>query len=232
MEQDVNDPYRQRIYANEGNQPLLNFVRGDALKILDIGCGAGDNASTLKKWNRNRTIYGITLSPIEQAAAARHMELCVVADVESGVPIQVKNLQFDAVLFSHVLEHLRDPAAVLYDFTRLLRLGGMVLIAVPNVLQWKQRWQFLLGRFEYTATGTMDSTHLRFFTYITADRYLLAKTSDLKIVSKTVTGSVPLWLARRYLLPISISQFLDKLGSSLVPNLFGSQVIIVAKKHG
>jgi hypothetical protein len=72
---------------------------------------------------------------------------------------------------------------------------------------------------------------LRFFTFLTADRYLLAKSAELKLVSKTVTGSVPLWWLRRYILPASWSARLDQIGCRLWPNLFGDQVLMKAIKE-
>ena len=135
------------------------------------------------------------------------------------------------MLFSHVLEHLRHPSDVLRAFTELLHPEGVVLIAVPNVLAWKQRWRFLTGRFEYTETGIMDRTHLRFLTYDTADTYLLNEIDELAIVLKTVTGSVPLWLARRHIFPLRLSELCDSLGCRLAPNLFGTQIILSAKKR-
>ena len=83
-----------------------------------------------------------------------------------------------------------------------------------------------MGHFEYESSGVLDDTHLRFFTYFTADKYLLAKTPKLTVVSKTTSGSVPLWWVRRYLFPASWSSLIDKWGCAKYPNLFGSQVLI------
>lgn len=139
---------------------------------------------------------------------------------------------YDTTLFSHVLEHLRDPASVLARFCELLAPGGTVIIAVPNVLSWRQRLEFLRGNFRYQAAGVMDDTHLRFFTYFTADEYLLAEAPHLDVVYKGVTGSVPLWLLRRYLLPQRWSERIDAWASRKWPNLFGTLVLIKARKWG
>src|ERR1700682_4681978 len=137
-------------------------------------------------------------------------------------------MRFDAIVFSHVLEHVRDPALVLQKFSNLLRRGATVIIAVPNVLSFAMRLQFLEGDFEYQSDGVLDDTHLRFFTYLTADRYLLGKSPELKLVSKSVTGSVPQWWLRRYFLPKSWSMRIDSLGCRIWPNLFGEQVLLKA----
>jgi hypothetical protein len=110
----------------------------------------------------------------------------------------------------------------------LLRSGGTVLIAVPNVLSWVMRWRFLRGDFEYQSEGVLDDTHLRFFTYLTADRYLLGKSPQLRLVGKSVTGSVPHWPLRGYALPKKWSAFIDMLGCRCCPNLFGDQVLVKA----
>jgi 2-polyprenyl-3-methyl-5-hydroxy-6-metoxy-1,4-benzoquinol methylase len=219
-----------RVYANQGNPPLLALL-GGGQTLLDVGCGAGDNAALIKKIHPDRKIYGLTHSPEEAALAGRYMERCWIADIENELPKDLQELRFDTIMFSHVLEHLRDPAAVLARFTALLKPGGEVLIAVPNVLSWRMRIQFLSGRFEYEAAGVLDETHLRFFTFKTADQYLLAQCDDLKLEFKGASGSVPLWWLRRYLLPKSWSERIDNWGCRHWPNLFGSQVLIKAVKR-
>jgi ubiquinone/menaquinone biosynthesis C-methylase UbiE len=219
---------QDRIYKNEGNAPLIEMLDGDAGQVLDVGCGAGDNAELVRSRLPGCQVHGITHSVAEAELAKRRMATCSVWDIEGDIPVELNAMRFDTIIFSHVLEHLRDPELVLCKFSRLLKSGGTVLIAVPNVLSWTMRWQFLRGDFEYRSEGVLDDTHLRFFTYLTADRYLLSKCPELKLVSKGVTGSVPLWWFRRYLLPKKGSEFIDKLGCRLWPNLFGGQILLKA----
>jgi SAM-dependent methyltransferase len=224
--------HAERIYANEGNPPLIELLGGDCGRILDVGCGAGDNARVIRRKFAHLEIHGITHSQAEAGLAAPYLASCRVFDIEGDLPPDFAGMSFDVLIFSHVLEHLRDPALVLRRFSRLLRQHGAVLIAVPNTLSWATRWRFLRGDFEYTQDGVLDDTHLRFFTYFTADKYLLSKTPGLRLTSKTVSGNVPLWLLRRYVLPGNWSASLDELGCRLWPNLFGSQVLIRAVLDG
>src|SRR5690606_32596844 len=106
---------------------------------------------------------------------SRWMERCWVLDLEQALTADILARKYDAILCSHVLEHLRNPAELVERLVGLLRAGGEIIIAVPNVLFWRHRARFAMGRFEYESGGTMDETHLRFFTYETADTYLLAR---------------------------------------------------------
>jgi 2-polyprenyl-3-methyl-5-hydroxy-6-metoxy-1,4-benzoquinol methylase len=217
-----------RIYKNHGNAPLLALIDSEPRRVLDVGCGAGDNAGLISAKYPGCEIHGVTHSAAEAEIAKLRMKTCWVFDIEKEIPAELTAMKFDAVILSHVLEHLRDPAAILDRFASLVLRGGCVIIAVPNTLSWGMRWQFLRGNFEYRSDGVLDDTHLRFFTFVTADRYLLAKSRKLKLVSKSVTGSVPLWLLRRYLLPKNWSACIDGLGCRIWPNLFGDQVLIKA----
>ncbi len=222
----LEDP--NRIYKNNGNASVLALLTREPERVLDVGCGAGDNAHLLKSRYPGCEVHGVTHSAAEAELARKWLTACWIFDIESQIPEALSAMRFDAVVFSHVLEHLRDPAAVLGRFAKLLPPGGCVIIAVPNTLSWAMRWQFVRGDFEYRSDGVLDDTHLRFFTYLTADRYLLCKSPELQLVSKSVTGSIPQWILRRYLLPKSWSRGIDALGCRVWPNLFGDQVLLKA----
>lgn len=227
----VPDCSSERVYSNSGNRPLLSLVAGKFGRVLDVGCGAGDNAALIKAIDTAADIYGVTQSQPEAELARRHMSQCWVSDAESFLPDALANLSFDVIVFSHVLEHFRDPAKVLSNFSRLLRPGGQILIAVPNIVSWRMRLQFLSGRFDYESAGTLDDTHLRFFTYHSVDKLLFSKADDLHIVEKVADGSVPLWWLRRYVFSRVLSGYIDKWGSKHWPNLFGGQILIRALKQ-
>jgi 2-polyprenyl-3-methyl-5-hydroxy-6-metoxy-1,4-benzoquinol methylase len=221
----------ERVYRNKGNIPLIDLLGNGGNRILDIGCGAGDNAALIKSKYTECDVFGITYSAAEAEIAKTLMKQCFVFDIESAIPPDLAKQSFDVLIFAHVLEHLKNPSEVLAKFSRLLNSGGQVLIAVPNILSWRMRLQFLCGVFEYESAGELDDTHLRFFTYFTADQYLLSKSPDLEVTHKTASGSVPLWWLRRHVLPQAWSEQIDNWGCRHWPNLFGGQVLIVAVKR-
>lgn len=221
----------RRVYDNAANPALCALLGPGARRVLDVGCGAGQNAAWLRRQHPGLIVEGITASPAEAARARRHLDRCWSFDVEGGFPAELEAQRFDAILCSHVLEHLREPSLVLARLARLLTPGGCVLCAVPNVLGWRQRLAFLAGRFEYTLDGVLDSTHLRFYTFATADRYLLADAPELRLEEKRVTGSVPLGWLRRHVLPGAWSAGIDAFGCRVRPNLFGAEILLKVRKR-
>jgi ubiquinone/menaquinone biosynthesis C-methylase UbiE len=215
------------LYRNEGNLLLVSLLWPNVRTILDVGCGAGDNARVIRKVHENVEIVGITLSAEESKHARRHMAAVHLVDLDVSDLSFLGERRFDAVIFSHVLEHVKDPQRVLSLCARHhVRVGGQMLIAVPNVLYYKNRLRFLAGHFEYEESGIMDHTHLHFFTWHTADRYLVDTVKELKLEYKVGEGSVPLWVLRRWLLPVAVSTNLDMYFVRLFPNLFAQQIVM------
>lgn len=215
--------YDGRTYVNDGNAALLALVRAEDRLILDVGCGAGDNARALIA--RGATVHGVTASADEFAIAAGVMTRVTLADVESW-NADYAPATFDAILLSHVLEHLVDPRRVIVRLLPLLRDGGRFYVALPNIAFWRQRLRLLRGIFRYEDGGIMDHTHLRFFTYDTAQELLAVP--GLRLVETYVTGSAPLRPLRR-ILP-SLASRIDRSCCRHAPNCFGYEVLITAEK--
>jgi SAM-dependent methyltransferase len=209
------------------NQAVLHSIPVKSRRILDVGCGTGSLGSELKSGNE-REVIGITFSSAEADLARAQLNQVLVVDLDSFVPTADLG-QFDAIVCSHVLEHLREPKRLLSLLREHLVPGGSLVVALPNLLFWKQRVRLLRGNFKYTDGGLMDSTHLRFFDWDTARRLLTD--SGFSLVNATAEGVCPLPVVRR-VLPRCFAARLDATVTQLFPGLFGAQFVIVARVAG
>jgi len=53
-------PAPDRVYSNNGNLPLVEMLDKECTRVLDIGCGAGDNAVLIKSETLN-VMYSVLL---------------------------------------------------------------------------------------------------------------------------------------------------------------------------
>lgn len=91
--------------------------------LVDIGCGDGCFLS-LVSGSRKR---GLELNPVAvEKARARGL------DVREGLLPVLPDASADVLTMFQVLEHVSEPAAVLKDTARVLRPGGLLVVAVPN----------------------------------------------------------------------------------------------------
>lgn len=217
--------YALRSWEASQRSALIDWFRSEDRRILDVGCGTGVHARELKR--RGIEVHGVTLSPVEMEQATQEMERATLANVETWAPDYPPGF-FDALLFSHVLEHLIDPAEAIKRMSPYLRPGGRVYIALPNISFWRYRLRALFGRFEYEEMGPMDKTHLRFFTFFSAQSLLDA--SGLSLLRVEARGHVPLGFFRR-LFPKAAKK-LDKAALKTFPNLFGYEIQLCASKSG
>jgi 2-polyprenyl-3-methyl-5-hydroxy-6-metoxy-1,4-benzoquinol methylase len=165
---------------------LLRHVPAGA-RVLDCGCAGGYLARVLVR--AGCSVDGVEL---ESAAAELARPLCrevFVGSLEDPVLLASLAGPYDRILFGDVLEHLRNPEAVLGRVRRVLAPGGRVLISLPNVANWKIRWDLLRGRFEYQDSGLLDRTHLRFYTYRSAQG--LVQAAGFRIVAQDLTHTLP-----------------------------------------
>jgi SAM-dependent methyltransferase len=211
------------IYLNDGNNFLLELLPKGNGKVLDCGCGAGDNARILQ--SQGWEVTGITSQVAEEKLASRFCKSVIIADLDAGMPREIG--PYDIILFSHILEHLKDPIKILMESKKMLVPGGLIGVALPNFLYYKNRLDFLLGKFEYSPEGGLiDKTHLRFFTFKSGAALLEA--ADFKILQKKTDGNFPLWKARQ-VLPESLIKFLNHLANRFLPGLFGYQCVYIAR---
>ncbi len=154
---------RPKYLVEEQNRALCSLF-GRPRTVLDVGCGIGLNGAAAKRTGARVT--GIEIVPASIERAKKVLDEVVVADIErdASVSAALGARRFDLLLLADVLEHTTDPRAVLERLVPHLEEDGHVLISLPNVAAWPVRLGLLAGNFEYTSSGILDDTHLRFFT--------------------------------------------------------------------
>lgn len=133
-------------------------------RVLEFGCATGYMSQALRD-RLGATVVGVELNAEAAQLAAVHLDRLLVGDAEElDLEAELGGEEFDAILFADVLEHLRDPGAVLKRVRPLVSEGGVVIASIPNVAHASVRLALLGGSFRYREQGLLDEGHLRFFT--------------------------------------------------------------------
>lgn len=142
----VEDVVRDMLSEARADEQIAEMRRtGDLTgkRILEIGSGTGMLVV------RGRTAHGLDLWGIEPSAGEYSASLDVARRLLAhyGLPgeaireapgeaIPYPDASFDLVYSSNVLEHVRDPQAVIDEAVRVLKPGGQLLLVVPNYGSW------------------------------------------------------------------------------------------------
>ena len=98
-------------------------------RVLEVGCGSGARLAELRErgWN----VQGIE-PDAAAAAVARdfYMVPVVVGTLDEGA---FAPSSFDAIVMTHVIEHVSDPLPLLVLCRTLLRPGGQLVVTCPNL---------------------------------------------------------------------------------------------------
>jgi MPBQ/MSBQ methyltransferase len=110
----------------------------EPVRILDVGCGIGGSVRHLaKRWPQTAHVTGITIS---KAQVERAAVLARIQKVENGVVMECDALKmgfddnsFDIVYAVESEMHMPDKDQFIREMTRVLRPGGMLVLACWNV---------------------------------------------------------------------------------------------------
>ena len=144
------DPKGKFAPLHKFNPIRLGFIREEALshfgrdfdasrpfeglRLLDIGCGGGLLCEPMTRLGF--AVTGVDASARNIGVASAHAESlgleidcrCTTAEalLEGG------EAAFDVILNMEVIEHVADPRAYLIDCARLLKPGGLMIVATLN----------------------------------------------------------------------------------------------------
>ncbi len=161
---------------NEINLAILALMRDrvrPGATALDLGCGRGRLGAELRRFGYRVTGVEAVPSAFDSAKAILDEAFNFDLTDFTAASAALAERRFDWIVAADVLEHLAEPAAALRYYRRFLAPAGRVVISVPNVAVWFNRFRILAGRFDYAESGVMDRRHLRFFTGRSARRLLI-----------------------------------------------------------
>lgn len=169
-------------------------------KLLEIGCGAGENLAHLAQlgWQ----VQGIE-PDYKAAAIARDKGLAIVEGSlnEDLFP----PASFDAIVLSHVIEHLNNPLETIKICRTLLKPNGLLVMLTPNTgafghRRYRENWLHLdpprhLFLFNKAAICHLAAlagfTDYRSFSTLRDANWTLAGSRALRNIGHYQMGSLP-----------------------------------------
>lgn len=166
------DPYldSQKLFAEHICRLLRRHTKGP--RLLDIGFGAGDLLRMAHAYAFQ--VYGVDTSSalIESLSPAFGQRLHKVHAGDAPLPWG----SFDAVVLSHVLEHIPNPIALLTRIHEALNESGLLYVAVPDL----ESVQFRIFGGRWDAINPV--AHLQYFSESSLTR--LAESAGFAVVGR------------------------------------------------
>jgi SAM-dependent methyltransferase len=105
---------------------LDRVLPGRDLRLLDVGCGAGNMIHHLSRYGQ---VKGLEVDPRPVAVARGRGYDVDQGDAAGG--LVYAEASFDAVTALDVIEHNHDDGSILREMVRVLKPGGHAVITVP-----------------------------------------------------------------------------------------------------
>jgi SAM-dependent methyltransferase len=118
---------QEKLYVWRSRQVLRRLKQKNA-RVLDIGCGRGQLLRAFRQAGCDVTGTEFFDDACRFAREVLHIPVKVGLLHE----INFTDASFDVVTMWHVLEHVSDPRPTLAEVERILRPGGVFMVAVPN----------------------------------------------------------------------------------------------------
>lgn len=207
------DYYEQRDPATEHDehrlrQTILRQVDGDAVSVLDVGCGRAWVADALCSPSVTVCSLDAALSN-PRAAVRRHSRQHHCAVVADALSLPFADNSFDCVISSEVIEHIVDPHAFVRELLRVVKPGGRCIVSTP----YNEKRQFVLCI--HCNNTTPLHAHLHSFT-----EHSLASLAPSVPMRNDIFGNKALLILRTYVLlrflPYTLWRLVDRLANTII----------------
>lgn len=165
--------YNSELDLNEKNSLSILIDRIKPYStVLEFGSAHGRMTKYMTEV-LHCTVYAVEIDSKAAQDAAKFAKKIVVDSIENYTwQKEFEDIQFDAIVFADVLEHLYDPQKVLMECKAFLKEEGSILVSIPNIAHNAIIINLLKNEFNYSPLGLLDNTHIKFFTKKTFDQLI------------------------------------------------------------
>jgi SAM-dependent methyltransferase len=148
---------------NYGRDQIVRFLAeaGPLSCVLDLGAGSGDDLLAARSFSPSCRLVAVESLPPAQRTLRSLGVRVIDRNLEKDI-LPLGGGSVDAVILNQVLEHTKEVFWILHEASRVLKVGGSLLVGVPNLASLHNRFLLALGR-QPTSIQTL-SAHVRGYT--------------------------------------------------------------------
>lgn len=148
---------------NYGRHLVERFLREARpfTSVLDLGAGSGDDLQIARRIEPSAALHAIEFEPHNVDCLRRQGVGVHQIDLERQ-ELSFAEGSLDVVIANQLFEHLKELFFVCHQVTRCLKVGGRLIVGVPNLASLHNRLLLLAGRQPTSLKN--NSAHIRGFT--------------------------------------------------------------------
>jgi len=148
---------------NYGRHIIEDFLKsaGGFQNVLDIGAGHGDDLMLARKVNPGATLHGVEVDPESGRRLAEKSVVVHPINIEKDL-FPFEDGSIDLIIGNQILEHTKEIFWIFHELSRILRVGGHLIVGVPNLAALHNR--ILLAAGIQPSPIKSTSAHVRGFT--------------------------------------------------------------------
>ncbi len=159
-------------------------------RLLDVGCGDGTFLNVMQ--TRGWDVQGTEISPFA-AGQPRRFPIHPGEVWDAKLP----SASFDVVTGWHVIEHAAEPLRMLAEMYRLVRPGGRVVLATPNLHDYVFQACYRLAKFRRLPLYEEHERELHLFFFTTGTFRSIAERAGFTDIEVGYDPGAAVTLAKR-----------------------------------
>ncbi|MCP4109528.1 MAG: methyltransferase domain-containing protein [Desulfobacteraceae bacterium] len=146
-----------------GRDVIRNFLFKAApyCNVVDLGAGSGIDLTIAKEINKDSVLTAIECGRVYSDNLTKKGFKVISINIEKNIfPFEDESV--DIFIANQVIEHTKEIFWILHEISRCLKVGGHLILGVPNLASLHNRFLLLVG--EHPTQLKCYSAHVRGFT--------------------------------------------------------------------